>query len=44
MLKDLIQITYGSDEDPKSILSAFRNDCYPRIAVTVDMIATGTVI
>ncbi|MCP5550552.1 MAG: DEAD/DEAH box helicase family protein [Akkermansiaceae bacterium] len=29
-------------EDPKTILSAFRNDYYPRIAVTVDMIATGT--
>lgn len=36
------KITYGSDEDPKSILTAFRNDYYPRIAVTVDMIATGT--
>lgn len=29
-------------EDPKSILAQFRNDYYPRIAVTVDMIATGT--
>lgn len=29
-------------EDPKSILANFRNDYYPRIAVTVDMIATGT--
>lgn len=29
-------------EDPKSILSQFRNLYYPRIAVTVDMIATGT--
>ena len=29
-------------EDPKNTLSAFRNDYYPRIAVTVDMIATGT--
>jgi len=29
-------------EDPKSILSQFRNDFNPRIAVTVDMIATGT--
>ena len=29
-------------EAPKTILSAFRNDPYPRIAVTVDMIATGT--
>lgn len=36
------KITYGSEEDPKSILSAFRNDYNPRIAVTVDMIATGT--
>jgi len=29
-------------EDPKSVLAAFRNDYNPRIAVTVDMIATGT--
>ena len=29
-------------EDPKSVLSQFRNDYFPRIAVTVDMIATGT--
>lgn len=29
-------------EDPKSVLSQFRNGYYPRIAVTVDMIATGT--
>jgi len=36
------KITYGSKEDPKSILSAFRNDFNPRVAVTVDMIATGT--
>jgi type I restriction enzyme R subunit len=36
------KVTYGSTEDPKSILTAFRNDYYPRIAVTVDMIATGT--
>jgi type I restriction enzyme R subunit len=36
------KITYKSDEDPKTILSQFRNDYYPRIAVTVDMIATGT--
>ena len=27
---------------PKSSLAAFRNDYHPRIAVTVDMIATGT--
>ncbi len=29
-------------KNPKSSLTAFRNDYYPRIAVTVDMIATGT--
>jgi len=29
-------------EDPKSTLSDFRNMYHPRIAVTVDMIATGT--
>ena len=36
------KITYKIDEDPKSILNRFRNSYYPRIAVTVDMIATGT--
>ncbi len=36
------KITYRSEEDPKSVLSNFRNEYYPRIAVTVDMIATGT--
>ena len=36
------KITYKADEDPKSVLSQFRNEYYPRIAVTVDMIATGT--
>lgn len=36
------KITYQSKEDPKTVLSQFRNDYYPRIAVTVDMIATGT--
>lgn len=35
------KITYTANE-PESILSSFRNDYYPRIAVTVDMIATGT--
>ncbi len=29
-------------ESPKSVLSQFRNSYHPRIAVTVDMIATGT--
>ncbi len=36
------KITYKIDEDPKSLLNRFRNSYYPRIAVTVDMIATGT--
>ena len=36
------KVTYQSTEDPKSVLAQFRNDYYPRIAVTVDMIATGT--
>lgn len=35
------KITY-SVENAESILNSFRNDYYPRIAVTVDMIATGT--
>jgi type I restriction enzyme R subunit len=35
------KVTYQAT-NPKSVLSSFRNDYYPRIAVTVDMIATGT--
>jgi type I restriction enzyme, R subunit len=35
------KITYRSD-DPKGTLQQFRNSYYPRVAVTVDMIATGT--
>lgn len=35
------KITYNAD-DPKGTLAQFRNDYNPRIAVTVDMIATGT--
>ena len=35
------KITY-SVENAEDTLSSFRNDYYPRIAVTVDMIATGT--
>ncbi|MFT6072964.1 MAG: type I restriction enzyme R subunit [Dasania sp.] len=34
------KITYKAEEDPKSTLAQFRNDYNPRIAVTVDMIAT----
>ncbi|HYX09301.1 MAG TPA: type I restriction-modification enzyme R subunit C-terminal domain-containing protein, partial [Bacteroidales bacterium] len=36
------KVTYKTEEDPKSVLQQFRNEYYPRIAVTVDMIATGT--
>ncbi|MDY0278826.1 MAG: type I restriction-modification enzyme R subunit C-terminal domain-containing protein, partial [Acholeplasma sp.] len=35
------KITYNSDK-PQETLNSFRNSYYPRIAVTVDMIATGT--
>ena len=36
------KVTYKTEEDPKSVLAQFRNGYHPRIAVTVDMIATGT--
>ncbi|WP_454181795.1 type I restriction endonuclease subunit R [Parvibaculum sp. MBR-TMA-1.3b-4.2] len=37
------KITYrNTGEDPKSLIKAFRVDPFPRVAVTVDMIATGT--
>ncbi|MBK8960520.1 MAG: DEAD/DEAH box helicase family protein [Proteobacteria bacterium] len=36
------KVTYRAEEDADSILASFRNDYNPRIAVTVDMIATGT--
>ena len=47
------KVTYRAGTDPEtgkavagddadSVLTSFRNDYYPRIAVTVDMIATGT--
>jgi type I restriction enzyme R subunit len=35
------KVTY-SEKDADSVLASFRNDFHPRIAVTVDMIATGT--
>ncbi|WP_432799631.1 DEAD/DEAH box helicase family protein [Poriferisphaera sp. WC338] len=35
------KITYKAN-DPQQTLAELRNDYYPRIAVTVDMIATGT--
>lgn len=37
------KITYrNTGEDPKALIKAFRVDPLPRVAVTVDMIATGT--
>ena len=36
------KITYQTSEKPKKLIAAFRVDPFPRIAVTVDMIATGT--
>lgn len=36
------KITYKTTEDPQTLIKSFRVDPYPRIAVTVDMIATGT--
>ncbi|MDK6079014.1 type I restriction-modification enzyme R subunit C-terminal domain-containing protein [Massilia varians] len=35
------KVTY-SEKDADGVLTSFRNDFHPRIAVTVDMIATGT--
>lgn len=36
------KITYAATDDPERLIRQFRNDYDPRIAVTVDMIATGT--
>jgi type I restriction enzyme, R subunit len=36
------KITYQTSEKPKELIKAFRIDPFPRIAVTVYMIATGT--
>lgn len=36
------KVTYQTVENPRSVLQQFRNEYNPRIAVTVDMIATGT--
>lgn len=36
------KVTYTTEEDEQSLLYAFRNEFYPRIAVTVTKIATGT--
>lgn len=40
--KDADEVIIEKGEDPKNTLSQFRNGYHPRIAVTVDMIATGT--
>ncbi len=38
-----LKITYKTEgEKPENLIRQFRNEFYPRIAVTVDMIATGT--
>lgn len=40
---EIERVTYKSSGiRPEDLLSAFRNSYYPRVAVTVDMIATGT--
>ena len=36
------KITYRAKRSPENILQDFRNSYHPRVAVTVDMIATGT--
>ncbi|MEQ9145430.1 MAG: type I restriction-modification enzyme R subunit C-terminal domain-containing protein [Parvibaculaceae bacterium] len=37
------KITYrNTGEDPKTLIKSFRVDPFPRVAVTVDMVATGT--
>jgi len=36
------KVTYKSEDNPDTVLANFRNSYNPRIAVTVDMIATGT--
>jgi type I restriction enzyme, R subunit len=36
------KITYKSSDNPKELISSFQIDPNPRIAVTVDMVATGT--
>jgi type I restriction enzyme R subunit len=36
------KITYRSGEKPEDLIASFRNSYFPRIAVTVDMISTGT--
>src|SRR3712207_7931768 len=43
LFRSVEEITYRSTGlRPEDLLSSFRNSYYPRIVVTVDMIATGT--
>jgi type I restriction enzyme, R subunit len=46
-IRNAVPARFSHFTDPRhcnteAVLSSFRNDYYPRIAVTVDMIATGT--
>jgi type I restriction enzyme R subunit len=36
------KITYKASENPENLITDFRNSYFPRIAVTVDMLSTGT--
>ena len=36
------KITYRTEEKPENLIASFRNSPNPRIAVTVDMVSTGT--
>ncbi|MDO7877738.1 type I restriction-modification enzyme R subunit C-terminal domain-containing protein [Hymenobacter sp. ASUV-10] len=36
------KITYAAEEKSDELIKRFRNDFHPRVAVTVDMISTGT--
>lgn len=36
------KITYGAEENADTLIRKFRNEYNPRVAVTVDMISTGT--
>jgi type I restriction enzyme R subunit len=36
------KVTYKAEDDADTVLANFRNAYHPRVAVTVDMIATGT--
>ena len=40
--KKITYLTHKTGEKPEALLASFRKDYYPRIAVSVDMISTGT--